>query len=223
MCEEFATQVRKINCLLELFSPRQKLFHTFVTKSLQTLRCLLYGKDALWVRLGIELIGIAHHLFLQRLGLETWQACACMAFADPCMALVTQFAQQATTNLSMFDIRSIAIAENRRRMAPTDANIMEHGCFLHKLLIELKFRMLATNSKTTVGYLSGMKKQKTTQLVIFCIILIYNRLIVHFASRSIQASTSPLRTFAPCLTPTSTSLPPSAAGMGTISPHFSIR
>ena len=119
-------------------------------------------------------------------------------------------------------------------MTLIDTDVVQHGSLFEKLYIDRQFAVFAGNFQTTVSHLSGVFKQYPAELIVRRVVFIDYRLIVHnelsiiinnelsihsSQQRSIHPRLSPLRTLAPCLAATSTSLPPSAAGIGTISPH----
>jgi len=120
----------------------------------------------------------------------------------------------------MTDIGFCAKALNAWSIAAQNAYIMEHRRLFKEFRVELQLRMLPGNQQTTVCHLATMYHQYPPEFVLRRIILIYYTLVIHYAFLSIQAMVSPWRICCPGFTLISTSLPPMAAGISTISPHF---
>ena len=66
-------------------------------------------------------------------------------------------------------------------MAPTDADVVEHGGFLKELRVELQFRVLTGSEQATVGHLARVFQQEAAQGVVLGVVLVYNLLIIHDA------------------------------------------
>ena len=95
-----------------------------MAKLLKTLGCFQHRQHTVRMRLRIELIGIAHHLFLQLLRLKAGQPCTRMALGNTSMALPSKVSQQLAANLTMTEIRLRAITEDARGISPADTYIV---------------------------------------------------------------------------------------------------
>ena len=128
--------------------------------------------------LGVELVGIAHHLFFQRLwhhvGVGGWQslaqerlamqARACMALSHTGMALPTLPAQHLATYLTVQQVGLRAVTVDGRGVAPAHTKVVEHGCLLQELTVERQLGVTVADEQTTVGYLTGVKKKQMAKV-----------------------------------------------------------
>ena len=79
----------------------------------------------------------------------------------------------------MSQVRLRAVTVYRGGITPADSDIMEHGCLLNKLPVNLQFGMAVTDYQTAVGDLPRVLHEQLSQLIVFWVILINNRLVIH--------------------------------------------
>ena len=95
-----------------------------------------------------------------------------MSFADTGMALVALTAQQLGAYESVAYIVFVTIAIDARGMAPAHPDIMQHGCLLEEVCVQLQLRMTAGYEQAAVGHLSRVLQEQATQVVILRVVLI---------------------------------------------------
>ena len=137
-----------------------ELLDTGFAKAGQAFSRLTDGEDAVRVTLGIEFICIADHLLLHRFWLQARQPRPCMALSHTGMAFVAFVPQQFAADRSMAQIGFRAVAMDRRRLTPADADVVEHGGFFEERGIEVQLRMAAGYEQAAVGNLSRVLQEQ---------------------------------------------------------------
>ena len=68
-----------------------------------------------------------------------------MTLGDTGMTRVALATEDIPTNRTMLDIRLCAIAIDSGGITTEDTDIMQHGCFLHKLAVDRQFLVSVDN------------------------------------------------------------------------------
>ena len=187
--------------LFKLFDPLEELLHACLAELLETLRRLYHRPFERQIRFGIELIGIADDLFLERLRdiadiRWQWQVLGFNLFTRDTSARMTlthegtalqlvvgmpfiQRTKHPCTKESMTDIGFRAKTLDAGSIAPDDADIVEHRGFLEKFLVKLQLRMRLGNLPTAISHLATMHKQYPSEFILRRIKLIYDFIIIH--------------------------------------------
>jgi hypothetical protein len=79
-----------------------------------------------------------------------------MALTNTGVPFISFFTQNTTTNQPVPDIMLLTVTEDAWRMAPADANIVEHGSFLDELCLDGQLRMSLADEQAAVGHLPRM-------------------------------------------------------------------
>ena len=187
--------MNKYQCLLkaEELMPLEESLRAVGTELQEALGGLLWGKDALGMTLGEELVGIADKLFLERLGqvvgkgerqlallyLLTGDTCAGMAFTDSGMTGITFLTKHSATYHAVTQVWCVALTMDARSIAPADADIVEHGGLFDKLTVYAQLGMAVADLQAHIGHLTAMVKQETAKVVVLGVIFLYDCVVIH--------------------------------------------
>ena len=152
-----------------------------MAKAFQALRRLYHCQHTVWPRLRVELVGIAHHLLLQCLRLQSRQSCTGMPLGDTGMTLPSLFSEQFAANRAVPQVGLRAMTVYRWRITPPYADVVQHRCFLHELAVNLQLGMPVAYLQTAVGDLPRVLDEQAPQVVVRRIVPINNLLIVHYS------------------------------------------
>jgi len=163
--------ITELMILFKQINPVEELPETCLAKALEAPCRLFDGALLVQIRLGIALVGIADHLFLQgvwlvlsvrrqgqALGLDLFAGDARprMALTDLRMAHEALLTQEASANDAMTDIGLCAEALDPWGVTLVDADVMQHRRLLQELRIQAQLGMLPGYQQATVCHLSAV-------------------------------------------------------------------
>ena len=128
--------------------------------------CLLDGLFAVEPCLREEFVGIAYHLFFERLGQQVGmrqrkiaaynllkrQPCACMPFAYACMVRHSFSPEHLGSEHSVAYIGLIAVAFYLGCVGLYHSYVMQHGSFLNEVEVKIQFGMPFCYVESLAGY-----------------------------------------------------------------------
>lgn len=145
------------------------------------------------VRLGIEFVGQADELLFERDGAEVamrqgqilgddvvdGKACAGVPFAHKGVSRIAVGPHQFGPQYAVADVRLVAHAVNRRGVSEEYADVVEHGGFVDKVEIEVKFGVGLGQLQGLLGYQPTVRPHALVEGGARLVVFVENSLNVH--------------------------------------------